>query len=376
MAPWTRDDIPDQSGRLVLVTGGNSGLGLETVIALAAKGARVLATTRSMERAGEAARRVAKEAPDGTVDFELLDLADLASVRAFAGRVIERGEGIDVLVNNAGVMALPERHTTADGFELQFGTNHLGHFALTALLLPALLARPGARVVTMTGGSHGSAKHRLRRPAEREEVQPVAGVHAVQAGERALHARARPPRRGGLARPVSVAAHPGLAKTNLQYAGPDARRQEHEDRRRTADARALPARGSGSAELAVRGDVTRRDERQPLPPDGFLHVRGYPTRGEIRKRALDEDVAKRLWDVSEQLTGVEFALDGASARERVGAAARVGCGGERPLLARRAQVERHRDRARLELPVRPHDHVVAARRRARGGRPRGCAPRR
>ena len=251
---------------------------------------------------------MANEAPDGTVDFELLDLADLASVRAFAGRVIERGEGIDALVNNAGVMGFPERHTTADGFELQFGTNYLGHFALTALLLPALRARPGARVVTMTGGSYGSAKLDFDDLQNEKKYSPwrvyMQSKLASVLFMRELDRRAR----AASLDLVSVAAHPGLAKTNLQYAGPTLGGKSM----KTAGARLTrglyqPAAQGALSPLyaATSPDVT---SGSLYLPDGFLHVRGYPTRGEIRKRALDVDAAKRLWDVSQQLTGVEFAL--------------------------------------------------------------------
>jgi NAD(P)-dependent dehydrogenase (short-subunit alcohol dehydrogenase family) len=220
VARWTRDDIPDQSGRIIVLTGGNSGLGLETTLTLAGKGARVIATARSMDRAREVADRIAEGSASGTVEFEQLDLADLASVRTFAGRMLERGDGIDVLVNNAGVMAVPDRRLTADGFELQLGTNYLGHFALTGLLLPALLARPGARVVTMTGGAYGTAKIRFD-DLQGERKYSAWGAYAQSKLASVLfmleldrRARARP------LDLVSVAAHPGLAKTNLQYAGP------------------------------------------------------------------------------------------------------------------------------------------------------------
>jgi NAD(P)-dependent dehydrogenase (short-subunit alcohol dehydrogenase family) len=306
---WTRDDIPVQSGRIVIITGGNSGLGLQTALALARKGARVLATSRSMERAREVAGQIAGAAGNGTVDFEQLDLADLASVRAFAGRVLERSEGVDVLINNAGVMAIPARRTTPDGFELQLGTNYLGHFALTGLLVPALLTRPGARVVTLTGGAYGTARIRFDDLQAERKYNPwrayaqskLANVLFMLELDRRARARSLDL--------TSVAAHPGLAKTNLQHAGPTLGRKSMQ----TAGARLTrfmyqPAEQGALTTLygATSPDVAGGGLYQP---DGFLHLRGYPMRARLAKRALDEDVARRLWELSEQLTGVQFTLD-------------------------------------------------------------------
>ena len=317
MAPWTQNDIPDQSGRLVVVTGGNSGLGLETVVALARKGARVLATARSTERAAEAAGEIARRADGASVEFDRLDLADLASVRAFAGRVLERGEGIDVLVNNAGVMGVPQRRTTADGFELQLGTNYLGHFALTALLMPALLARPAARVVTMTGGAYGTANIRFDDLQGEQKYNPwTAYAQSKLASVLFMLELDRRARARGLEL-VSVAAHPGLARTNLQYTGPTLGGKSMQ----TAGARLTrflyqPADQGALSSLyaATSPDVTGGSLYQP---DGFLHLRGHPRRAEIAKRALDADVARRLWEVSEELTGFELALDETDAAARV-----------------------------------------------------------
>src|SRR5437763_12152510 len=148
---WTADDIPDLNGKTAIVTGANSGLGFETATELARHGAQVTLACRDEGRGTEAIKRLQEAVPEATVDLSLLDLADLASVRKFAAAW--QGD-IDLLVNNAGVMALNEHRTTADGFEMQFGTNHLGHFALTGLLLPHLLARPGARVVSASSTAH------------------------------------------------------------------------------------------------------------------------------------------------------------------------------------------------------------------------------
>lgn len=309
MPRWTRDDIPDQSGRIILLTGGNSGLGLEAALGLARKGARVIATTRSMERAREVADRIAAESGEGTVEFEQLDLADLASVRALADRILERGQGVDVLVNNAGIMAVPDRRTTADGFELQLGTNYLGHFALTGLLLPTLLARPGARVVSIT--SYDAAFGKIRfddlqweakyNPWSAYSQSKLATMLFALELDRRVRARSLDL--------VSVAAHPGLARTNLQYAGPTLGRKSMQ----TAGARATrfmyqpPEKGVLSALYAATApDVTGGTL---YGPGGRSHLRGDPKQAKPSKRALDEEAARRLWDVSEELTGVGFTAE-------------------------------------------------------------------
>src|SRR3954463_5645347 len=153
MSDWNASDIPPQQGRVAVVTGTNSGLGFVTARELARAGATVVMTSRDPARGADAEQRLRAAVPGADVRLESLDLASLASIGAFAGRVLASYDGLDVLVNNAGVMAIP-RATTADGFEMQLGTNHLGHFALTGLLLPALLKRPGSRVVTVSSAAH------------------------------------------------------------------------------------------------------------------------------------------------------------------------------------------------------------------------------
>ena len=156
-AGWTTRDIPDQSGRTALITGGNSGLGYQAVLQLARKGARVLLAARDRARGAAALERLAAEAPGSHAELAQLDLADLACVERFSAALLDSGQGLDLLINNAGVMAIPHRETTAQGYERQFGTNHLGHFALTGRLLPALARRPGSRVVTVSSNRHKGA---------------------------------------------------------------------------------------------------------------------------------------------------------------------------------------------------------------------------
>ena len=309
MAGWTADDIPDQSGRTVLVTGGNSGLGYQTVLQLARKGARVQLAARDRGRGTAARQRLATEAPGSHVELAELDLADLASVERFAAGFLAGGKGLDLLVNNAGVMAIPHRETTAQGYERQFGTNHLGHFALTGRLLPALLQQPGSRVVTVSSNQHKRAKaidfddlqgEHSYRPWPAYAQSKLANAMFVLEFDRRLRA-------AGLD-VISAGAHPGFAATNLQFTGP------------RSGGTGLTARGMGLATrliaqpasdgalptlyAATAADVHGGDY---VGPDGRGEMRGHhPTRVQFSAAARDPAAAARLWAVSEELTGVTF----------------------------------------------------------------------
>jgi len=311
MAKWTVDDIPDQSGRTVLVTGANSGLGLHTALAMVGKGARVLMACRSPER-GDAAMQGVNEAARGGGKAELvaLDLADLASVRAAAAEVRERtGDTLDVLINNAGIMATPHR-TTVDGFELQLGTNHIGHAVLTWLLMPALRRTdPGnaPRVVTVSSMLHERGgldvtdlnfERRPYRPWQGYSQSKVANLlFAFELDRRA--------RTAGLEL-VSVAAHPGVTHTELasnmmlSRGSPPLLAQ-------VADfANGLIAQPAAQGALpqlyaATAPDVTGG---QYYGPDGFRQMRGYPTLARASKQASDPGTAARLWELTAELSGV------------------------------------------------------------------------
>jgi NAD(P)-dependent dehydrogenase (short-subunit alcohol dehydrogenase family) len=289
---WTAADIPDQTGRTAVVTGANSGLGFAIARELARAGASVVLAVRDTAKGERAAGEIG-----GRTRVERLDLAELASVRSYA----ERFEGpLDLLVNNAGVMA-PPRRLTADGFESQLGTNHLGHFALTGLLLPALQVAPEPRVVTMS-----SAAHRFGRinfddlQGERRYNNWLAYGQSKLANllfAFELERRAR----GKLG---SLAAHPGYSATNLQFAGP-ARWYERGSMAvmnrviaQNADMGALPALYAATVPDVAGGSY--------IGPGGFMELRGHPHLVTAAGRAYDEEAAGRLWEVSEELTGVHF----------------------------------------------------------------------
>jgi NAD(P)-dependent dehydrogenase (short-subunit alcohol dehydrogenase family) len=304
MARWGAGDIADLAGRQAVVTGANSGLGWQTARQLAAHGAKVVLACRSVAKGEEAADRIRGLSPDAGVEVIELDLADLASVRRFADAYQSGHEGLDVLVNNAGVMALPRR-TSADGFEMQFGTNHLGHFALTGLLLPSLLTRPGARVVTvssqvaMIGRVNFDDLQGERRYQKWSAYGQSKLANLLFAFELDRRAGAR-----GLDL-ISVAAHPGYAATNLQTAGP-AMSGHRLEIKGAEIANRLFGQSDADGALPILYGASAPDVTggQYFGPDRLFGSRGHPTTVHPPRSALDEATGRHLWEVSEQLTDV------------------------------------------------------------------------
>ncbi|GAA4293200.1 oxidoreductase [Streptomyces venetus] len=303
MPGWTTQDIPDQSGRVAVVTGANSGLGFVTARELARKGARVVLACRSEARGNAAVDRLRAELPRARVELGRLDLGDLASVRDFAaGFPYER---LDVLVDNAGVMALPYGRT-ADGFETQFGTNHLGHFALTGLLLPALLAAPGARVVAVSSPAHALANIDIEDlNGERRYRRWIAYARSKTANLLFVHELARRAAAHG-SDLVAAAAHPGYAATNLQTAGPRAEGRRAAERfmsignrifAQSAEAGAVPVLYAAT-EPGVRPDS--------FTGPSFAMWRGAPAPSWRAPWTLSDTAGERLWAASEELTGVTY----------------------------------------------------------------------
>ncbi|MFD5077822.1 oxidoreductase [Streptomyces sp. NPDC058371] len=303
MTGWNASDIPDQSGRIAVVTGANSGLGYVTARELARRGARVLLACRSAERGAEAGDRLVADVPGADVEFVRLDLGDLASVREFAAAYPY--ERLDLLVNNAGVMALPLGRT-ADGFETQFGVNHLGHFALTGLLLPALLATPGARVVTVSSMMHVLSNIDLGDlNSERSYRRWTAYARSKTANLLFTHELARRLTAAG-SDVVAAAAHPGYASTNLQTAGPKLEGRKGAERvmdigtrilGQSADAGALPSLYAATAH-GIRPDC--------FVGPSFAMWRGAPGKSRRASWTSDDRAGEQLWAASERLTGVPY----------------------------------------------------------------------
>jgi NAD(P)-dependent dehydrogenase (short-subunit alcohol dehydrogenase family) len=310
MTRWTSADIPHQTGRIVLVTGANSGLGLRTAEALAAKGASVLMGCRDATR-GEAARsEVAAGATGPSPEVVPLDLADLGSVRDAAQSVADTVERLDVLVNNAGVMAMPLRHT-ADGFELQFGTNHLGHYALTGLLLPALRRADGPRVVTVSSNLHRMGRNDWSDPnwERRRYLRWPAYGQSKLANLLFTRELARRAHEAGSSL-VAVAAHPGNSATHLLATSTDASGYRLVGQVMNWGNRLIAQPDSAGAlpqlYAATMPDVIPGEY---FGPDGLFQLRGHPTRVGSSPAAQDDEAARRLWQLSEELTGIKYAFD-------------------------------------------------------------------
>lgn len=304
MPKWSSRDIPRLSGQTALVTGANSGIGYETALGLATAGALVVLACRDQTKGAEALDSLRRMAPAAQVELSSLDLADQTSVHDFAARFNAGHEGLDILVNNAGVMAIPRRETS-DGFEMQFGTNHLGHFALTGLLLESLLARPYPRVVTISSevARIGRIKfddlqniHHYRKWGAYAQSKLANQLFTLELDRRSTNR--------GI---VSVAAHPGYAATNLQGVGP--KMSGSRIKKTLADIENLvfaQSAAMGALPTLYAATAPAVTGAQYFGPDSLFGMRGYPKQVSFVRAAQNQETAKRLWDVSEELTGVHF----------------------------------------------------------------------
>jgi NAD(P)-dependent dehydrogenase (short-subunit alcohol dehydrogenase family) len=314
---WNSEQIPDQSGRLVVVTGANSGIGLVTARELAGKGAKVLVacrnTAKGEQAVGQMRAKLGSKGADAELEVRRLDLADLGSVRDFAeGTIAEHPEGLDLLINNAGVMA-PPRQETADGFELQFGTNHLGHFALTGLLFDQLRKKPDSRVVTVSSNAHKmgrinfddlQSKERYMRWNAYGQSKLANLIFAIDLQKRLDEA--------GLSM-KSMAAHPGLSATNLWTAGagPGGGLINLLSTPVKAVSNRLLAQDAGAgAEPTLFAATEDVPGGSYIGPDGIGEFRGSPEIVAPRRVARNTEIAARLWDESVELTGVEYDFSG------------------------------------------------------------------
>lgn len=310
MANWAEADIPSLQGKLAVVTGANSGIGWNTALELARAGAEVILTARTNAKGQDAVDRIRRQLPKARVRFELLDLASQRSVRAFAAKVVGEPK-LDLLVNNAGVMRLPQRQVTEDGFETQFGTNFFGPFALTLLLLPALQRAPSPRVTTVSSGAANMGLRKINFDDlqwERSYGPWKAYCQSKLADLMLMLELARRSNAAGI-NLVSNAAHPGYARTNLQTSGPG-RELNLVERTFTTftshDAAhgALPTLRAATSPEASSGTY--------YAPDRMFNLKGDPVLVKLPKPALDEASAQKLWEISEQLTGVSWPRNGAN----------------------------------------------------------------
>ena len=296
---WTDADVPDQSGRVAVVTGSNTGLGYDTARVLAERGAKVVLAVRDTEKGAAAAARITQAAPGADISVQALDLGSLESIRAAAAELNAAHPSIDLLINNAGVMYPATRTVTTDGFETQFGTNHLGHFALTGLLLDNLLRVPGSRVVTVS-----SVGHRIIAKIHFDDLQWEKKYNRVAAyGQSKLSnlmftydLQRRLAAKGE--NTIAVAAHPGLSDTELMRHMPGFLKPVVSTVAQTAAMGALPT-------LRAATDPSARGG-QYYGPDGLGEASGHPKVVASSRQSQDVQIQERLWSVSEQLTGVTF----------------------------------------------------------------------
>jgi NAD(P)-dependent dehydrogenase (short-subunit alcohol dehydrogenase family) len=302
---WTADQIPPQTGKTALVTGANSGIGYQAALELARHGAHVLLGARDAAKGQAALERLRSEAPGASAEVVSLDMASLASIRAFVASFAARGVALDLLINNAGVMALPKRQTTEDGFERQFGTNHLGHFALTGLLMPQLLSAPAPRVVTVASLAHRNGTIAFHDLQSEKSYSPW-GAYGASKLANILFAKelARRARAAG-SKLASLPVHPGVSQTSIVANGPGVKGLKMVIFKALGPvlmqpdaAGALPTLYAATSAEAKSGDY--------IGPDGFMEFRGAPVVVQPRKNGLDEAVGERLWTVSEGLTGVVY----------------------------------------------------------------------
>lgn len=296
MSKWTEANIPDLTGRVAVITGANTGLGFETARALAERGAGVVLACRNPDRAEQAAERIAQRVPGATIDTAALDLASLASIRAAAEAIRDRYDRIDLLINNAGVTGLSG--TTEDGFEIQFGINHLGHFALTGLLLDRITASDAGRVVTVS-----SIGHRFGRITPEDPAAPEGNAYGKSKLANLLFSYELD-RRLTDTSAIALAAHPGGASTEVFRYSPAAFRLPN-----LAIARLFgrtPAMGALPTLRAATDPTVKGSEY--YGPAGLFEIHGYPDRVKSSARSLERTRQERLWEVSEKLTGVRYGV--------------------------------------------------------------------
>ncbi|MEU6573437.1 oxidoreductase [Streptomyces sp. NPDC046805] len=301
---WTARAVPDQSGRVAVVTGGNTGLGFETARVLARRGVRTVLACRDLARADEAARRIVGAAPTTQVETVRLDLSSLASVREAADELRERYNRIDLLINNAGVMFIQNRRTSADGFEQHLAVNHLGHFALTGLLADRIIATPGARVVTVSSLAHRSGRIDFDDLQSARNYRQMAAYGQSKLANLMFTYELQRRMAAAGHRTLATAAHPGGAATELAREAPSMIRLAS----RIMKATGLMVQPAAMGALPTLRAAT--DPRVPAGafygPDGCSGMTGHPTLVDSSPRSHDRTAQERLWRTSEELTGVNY----------------------------------------------------------------------
>lgn len=305
---WVEQHVPSQAGKIALITGANSGLGFETARALACRGVRVFLAVRDRAKGERAAAEIRRALREADLIVLPLDLASLASVRSASAAFQAAADRLDMLINNAGLMAIPRR-TTTDGFEMQFGVNHLGHFALTGLLLPLIRKTPGARVVTVSSSVHMIGRINFADLQSERSYSALAAYGQSKLANLLFAYELQRKLAAAGSRVISAAAHPGYAATNLQAAGPQMTGSRWALKAITAANRVM-AQSAGMGALPQIYAATSPDVRggDYIGPDGLLGQRGTPRKVKSSGRSHDSTAAAMLWAVSEKLTGIHYAF--------------------------------------------------------------------
>ena len=304
MSHWIAKDIPSQAGKLAIVTGANSGIGYQAALELARAGATVILACRNEQKAAQAKAKIIAAVPQAQVEVAKVDMADLESIKTFAEAFVARDRKLDILINNAGVMSFPTRQATKQGFEAQFGTNHLGHFALTGELMPALLKTPGSRVVTVASIAHKGGRMRYEDPNWERAYDPRKSYSQSKLANLlfGLELDRRLKRAGKDV--SSIIAHPGVASTNIvaNGMGTDLKAKI------AGVVISLFAQSEARGALPLLYAATSPDAKAGhyYGPDGIAEIKGNPVEVKPKPQALDAVSAARLWHISEQMTGVEY----------------------------------------------------------------------
>jgi len=301
---WNASRIPIRNSGLAVITGSTEGVGYEDAVALSSSGWNVIIMGRNAQKGADSIAKIKQVNPKVKVSFEKMDLADLSSIKAFASRMNTKGQAIDLLINNAGVMTPPKRLETADGLELQFGTNHIGHFALTAQLLPLLRKSPGARVVTVSSIASRAGTINFNDLQSESSYNPMKAYNQAKLANLmfAFELQRQSEKNGwGI---LSMAAHPGVSRTNLlitgagRWSGPGIMRTFLPFLFQSPAQGALPTLYAATSPEAKGGSY--------YGPNKMGETRGFPAIAKIPSQAKDENVAAKLWKVSEELASVDF----------------------------------------------------------------------
>lgn len=301
---WTAAQIPQRNGGLAVITGSTEGVGYEDALALSSAGWHVTMMGRNAQKGAESIAKIHRINPNAKVSFEKIDLADLSSINAFASRMIEKGQAIDLLINNAGVMTPPKRMETADGFELQFGTNHIGHFALTAQLLPLLRKSPGARVVTVSSVASREGMINFDDLQSRSAYTPMKAYGQSKLANLmfALELQRQSEKHGwGI---TSIASHPGVSRTNLLITG--AGQWSFAGMMRTLFPFLFQPTAQGALPTLYAATSPEAKGGFYYGPNKMMETRGFPAIAKIPAQAEDVAVSLKLWKLSEELAKVKF----------------------------------------------------------------------